>query len=141
MGDEEVEAQEEEDKKAAERKPRGRAARESPWEAVAMITGRTSGDSTKTNSKGESHCFNCSSPSHWAYECPQLSREQQSQLPMNLESHEETTQEAAEDAHQLLNFTFAQGAELPDSRVYLDGCSTVTTFKINKYPKDIKTEP
>ena len=108
---------------------------------VSTITGRTSGDGTKTNSKGESHCFNCGSPSHWAYECPQLSGEQQSQLHMNLESHEETTQEAAEDAHQLLNVTFAQGAELPDSRVYLDGCSTVTAFKSDKYLKDIKTEP
>ncbi len=60
---------------------------------------------------------------------------------MNLESHEETTQEAAKDAHQLLNVTFAQGAELPNSRVYLDGCSTVTTFKSDKYLKDIKLEP
>jgi hypothetical protein len=60
---------------------------------------------------------------------------------MNLESHKETTQEAAKDAHQLLNVTFAQGAELPDSRVYLDGCSTVTTFKSDKYLKEIKTEP
>jgi hypothetical protein len=62
---------------------------------VSTIIGRTSGDAAKTNSKGGSHCFNCGSPSHWAYECPQLSREQQSQLHMNLESHEETTQEAA----------------------------------------------
>ena len=108
---------------------------------VSTITGRISGDGAKTNSKGESHCFNCGSPSHWAYECPQLSGEQQSQLHMNLESHEETTQEAAEDAHQLLNVTFAQGAELPDSRVYLDGCSTVTAFKNDKYLKDIKSEP
>ena len=62
---------------------------------VSTIIGRTSGDAAKTNSKGGSHCFNCGSPSHWAYECPQLSREQQSQLHMNLESYEETTQEAA----------------------------------------------
>ena len=108
---------------------------------MSTITSRTSGDGAKTNSKGESHCFNCGSPSHWSYECPQLSGEQQSQLHMNLESHEETTQEAAEDAHQLLNVTFAQGAELPNSRVYLDGCSTVTAFKSDKYLKDIKTEP
>ena len=57
---------------------------------VSTITGRTSGDATRTNSKGESHCFNCRSPSHWAYECSQLSLEQQSQLHMNLESHKET---------------------------------------------------
>ncbi len=56
---------------------------------------------------------------------------------MNLEAHKETTQETAEDAHQLLNMTFAQGGELPDSRVYLDGCSTVTVFKSDKYLKGI----
>ena len=61
---------------------------------VSTITGCTSGDATKTNSKGESHCFNCGSPSHWAYECPQLSREQQSQLHINLKSHKKTNQEA-----------------------------------------------
>jgi hypothetical protein len=107
---------------------------------VSTITGRTGGDATKTNSKGESHCFNCGSSSHWAYKCPQLSGEQQSQLHMNLEAHEETTQEAAEDAHQLLNVTFAQGGELPDSRVYLDGCSTVHAFKSDKYLERIKTK-
>ena len=107
---------------------------------VSTITGRTGGDTAKTNSKGELHCFNCGSPTHWAYECPQLSGEQQSQLHMNLEAHKETTQETAEDTHQLLNVTFAQGGELPDSRVYLDGCSTVTAFKSDKYLKEIKTE-
>jgi len=35
VGDEEVEAQEEEDKKTTEQRPRGRAAREILWEAVA----------------------------------------------------------------------------------------------------------
>jgi hypothetical protein len=107
---------------------------------VSPITGRTGGDTTKTNIKGESHCFNCGSPTHWAYECPQLSGEQQSQLHMNLEAHQETSQETAEDTHQLLNVTFAQGGELPNSRVYLNGCLTVTAFKSNKYLKGIKTE-
>ena len=59
---------------------------------------------------------------------------------MSLEAHKETAQEAAEDAHQLLNVTFAQGVELPDSRVYLDGCSTITTYKSDKYLRGIKTE-
>ena len=59
---------------------------------------------------------------------------------MNLEAHEETTQEAAKDAHQLLNVTFAQGGELPDSRVYLEGCSTVHAFKSDKYLEGIKTK-
>ena len=55
---------------------------------VSTMTGRTGGDAGKTNSKGESHCFNCGSPSHWAYECPQLTGDQQSQLHMNLEAQE-----------------------------------------------------
>ena len=105
------------------------------------MTGRTGGDTAKTNSKGESHCFNCGSPSHWAYECPQLSGEQQSQLHMNLEAQGASgEQEAAEDAHQLLNVALTQGGELPDDRVYLDGCSTVTAFKNERYLQNIKTE-
>ena len=107
---------------------------------VSAITGRTGGDSVKTNSKGESHCFNCGSPRHWAYECPQLSSEQQSQLHMNLEAQEESGQEPAEEGQQLFNVTLAQGGELPDNRVYLDGCSTVTAFKNDKFLKNIKTE-
>jgi hypothetical protein len=60
---------------------------------------------------------------------------------MNLESQQETNQEAAEDSHQLLNVMFAQEAELPNSKVYLDGCSTVTAFKSNMHLRGIKTEP
>ena len=108
---------------------------------VSTMTGRTGGDTAKTNSRGESHCFNCGSPSHWAYECPQLSGEQQSQLHMKLEAEGASgEQEVAEDAHQLLNFALTQGGELPDDRVYLDGCSTVTAFKNNRYLQNIKTE-
>ncbi len=47
---------------------------------VSTMTGRTGSKTAKTNNRGESHCFNCGSPSHWAYECPQLTGEQQSQL-------------------------------------------------------------
>ena len=107
---------------------------------VSTITGCTGGEAAKTNSRGESHCFNCGSPSHWAYECPQLSGEQQSQLHMTLEAQEETTQEPGEEAQQLFNVTLAQGGELPDNRVYLDGCSTVTAFKNDRFLKDIRTE-
>ncbi len=107
---------------------------------ASTMTGRTGGEASKTNSRGESHCFNCSSPSHWAYECYQLSGEQQSQLHMNLEAQEEPTQEPTKEAQQLFNVTLAQGGELPDNRVYLDGCSTVTTFKNDKFLTSIKTE-
>jgi hypothetical protein len=107
---------------------------------VSTMTGRTGSETAKTNSRGESHCFNCRSPSHWAYECPQLTREQQSQLHMNLEAQKESAQEPAEEAQQLFNVTLAQGGELPDNRVYLDGCSTVTAFKNDKFLKSIKME-
>ena len=108
---------------------------------VSTMTGRTGGNTGKTNSKGESHCFNCGSPSHWAYECPQLSGEQQLQLHMNLEAQGGGgEQEAVEDAHQLLHVTMTQGGELPDDRAYLDGCSTVTAFKNERYLRNIKME-
>ena len=74
---------------------------------VSTITGCTGGEAAKTNSRGESHCFNCGSPSHWAYECPQLRGEQQSQLHMTLKAQEETTQEPAEEAQQLFNVMLA----------------------------------
>jgi hypothetical protein len=107
---------------------------------ASTITGRTGGDSMKTNSRGESHCFNCGSPSHWAYGCPQLSSEQQLQLHMNLEAQDESAQEPAKEAQQLFNVTLAQGGELPDNTVYLAGCSTVTAFKNNKFLTSIKTK-
>jgi Tfp pilus assembly protein PilX len=59
---------------------------------------------------------------------------------MNLEAQEESNQEPAEEAQQLFNVTLAQGGELPNNRVYLDGCSTVTAFKNDRFLKSIKTE-
>jgi hypothetical protein len=59
---------------------------------------------------------------------------------MNLEAQEEFTQEPAEEVQQLFNVTLVQGGELPDNRVYLDGCSTVTAFKNDKFLKSINTE-
>jgi hypothetical protein len=105
---------------------------------VSAMTGRT-GES-RTNSKGESHCFNCGSPSHWAYECPQLSNEQQAQLHMNVEAQEEEggKEQEAQEGHQMLHVTLAQGGAVPDDRAYLDGCSTVTAFKSDKHLKNIK---
>jgi hypothetical protein len=43
-----------------------------------------------------------------------------------------------EEGHQLLNVTLAQGCALPDNWAYLDGCSTVTAFKDDKYLKGVK---
>jgi len=59
---------------------------------------------------------------------------------MTLEAQKETTQEPAEEAQQLFNVTLTQGGELPDNRVFLDGCSTVTAFKNDKFLKSIKME-
>ncbi len=59
---------------------------------------------------------------------------------MNLEAQKESAQEPAKDSQQLFNVTLAQGGELPDNRVYLNGCLTVTAFKNDKFLKSIKTE-
>ena len=106
---------------------------------VSAMTGRT-GES-ETNSKGESDCFNCGSPSHWAYECPQLCNEQQAQLHMNVEAQEEEgrKEQEAQEGHQMLHVTLAQRGALPDDRAYLNECSTITAFKSEKHLKNIKT--
>ncbi len=57
---------------------------------------------------------------------------------MNLNAQDEV-EKVQEEGYQLLNVTFVQGAALPENRAYLDGCSTVTTFKTDKYLKGIKT--
>jgi hypothetical protein len=59
---------------------------------------------------------------------------------MNLVAQDESAQEPSEEAQQLFNVTLAQGGELPDNRVYLYGCSTVTAFKNDKFLTSIKTE-
>ena len=83
------------------------------------------------------HCYNCGSLEHWADECPELSSEQQAQLNMAVEGNKE--QEEVKEGHQLLNMTLMQGTALPENRAYLDGCSTVTAFKSNKYLKNLRT--
>ncbi len=45
---------------------------------------------------------------------------------------------SCKEGHQLLNVSLLQGDALPDNRAYLDGCSTVTTFKMDKYLKNIR---
>ncbi len=50
-------------------------------------------------------------------------------------------EEQEQEGHQLLNVTLVQGGALPDNRAYLNGCSTVTAFKTNKYLQKIKTVP
>ena len=56
---------------------------------------------------------------------------------MNLDSME-GREEEAEEAHQMMHVTLAQGGALPDNRAYLDGCSTVTAFKTKKYLTGVK---
>jgi hypothetical protein len=68
---------------------------------------------------------------------PKLTGEQQGQLHMNLEAQDDGG-EAQVQGHQLLNMALAQGGGLPNNRAYLDGCSTVTAFKNNKYLTGVK---
>jgi hypothetical protein len=108
---------------------------------MSAMAGRTSGGESNSNSKGESHCFNCNWPSHWAYKCPQLSNKQQAQLHMNIEAQGEECgkEQDTQEGHQMLHVTLAQGGMLPNDRAFLDGCSTVTAFKSDKHLKNIKT--
>jgi hypothetical protein len=104
------------------------------------MTGCTGTEGPMTNSKGESHCFHCGGVTHWAYECPQLSGEQQAQLHMNLETEQDKEEvNWTKEGHQLLHVSLAQGGELPDNWAYLDRCSMVTAFKSNWYLKGVKT--
>jgi hypothetical protein len=106
-------------------------------EDMSTMTGKL-GDGPRTNSKGESHCFHCGAANHWAYECPELTGDQQGQLHINLQAQDNAGGDKEGEGHQLLNITLAQGGALPDNRAYLDGCSTVTTFKNDKYLKGVK---
>ncbi len=103
---------------------------------MSMMTGK-SGDGPRSNSKGKLHCFHCGAADHWAYKCPELTGEQQGQLHMNLEA-QDNGGEAQEEGHQLLNVALAQRGALPNNRACLDGCSTVTVFKNDKYLTGVK---
>ena len=50
---------------------------------------------------------------------------------------EESTEQ--QEGHQLLDLSMVQGEVLPDNRAYLDGCSTVTAFKTDRYLQRIRT--
>jgi hypothetical protein len=59
----------------------------------------------KMNNRRDSHCYNYGSADHWAYECPQLTNEQQAQLHMNLEGNKDVEEQEHQEGHQLLNVT------------------------------------
>ena len=108
----------------------------------SMATGSgdqaSSGASKRTNRAGDLHCYNCGKTDHWAYECPDLTTEQQAQLHMHIEADGDEG-EGPQEGHQLLNVSMLQGHGLPDNRAYLNGCSTVTAFKADKYLQGLKT--
>ncbi len=54
---------------------------------------------------------------------------------MNLDAQEEAKGQPVEDGHQLLHVSLTQGGDLPDDRAYLDGCSTVTVLKNERFLK------
>jgi hypothetical protein len=60
---------------------------------------------------------------------------------MNVSSQEQGEQEQPKEGHQLLNVMLVQAGELPNNRAYLDGCSTVTAFKTDKYLREIEMVP
>jgi hypothetical protein len=95
-------------------------------------------DGPRTNSKGESHYFHCGGADQWAYECPELTGDQQGQLHINLQVQDNMGGGQEEEGHQLLNVASAQGGAPPNNWAYLDRCSTVTAFKNNKYLKGVK---
>jgi hypothetical protein len=107
---------------------------------VSTVTGG-SGErqAPRINQVEDLHCYNCSATDHWADECPELTSEQQAQLHMVVEMGKKTEEQY--EGHQLLNVSFMQGESLPDNRAYLNGCSTVTAFKTDKYLKDVRTVP
>jgi hypothetical protein len=105
---------------------------------VSTMTGWSS-KGPRSNSKGESHCFHCGAADHWAYKCPELSREQQDQLHMTLQGEGKWGNAGQEEGRQLLNVALVQRGTLPDNQAYLNGCSTVTAFKSGKYLKGVKT--
>ena len=82
---------------------------------LSTIIGGSRGDTPKTNSRGELHCYNCGAVDHWAYKCSHLSNEQQKQLHMKILDAQDEVEEVQEKEHQLLNVTFAQEAALPET--------------------------
>jgi hypothetical protein len=106
---------------------------------VNMVTGGLGGE-IETNLQGEFHCFNCRATTNWAYDCPQLTADQQGKLHMNLEAQVEN-KDQQEETHQLLTVVLLQACSLPDNQAYLDRCSTVTAFKAKKYLENVKTMP
>jgi hypothetical protein len=111
----------------------------------ASTTTRGSGDNAsqpppRTNQSGDSYCCICGRTDHWVYECPDLTAEQQAQLHMHIEANPKEP-EVQEEGHQLLNVSFMQRDALPDNWAYLDGCSTVTAFKTDRYLRNMKTLP
>jgi hypothetical protein len=60
---------------------------------------------------------------------------------MNFKGSKDVEEQEHQEGHQLLNVTMVQGGALPNNRAYLNGCSTVTAFKTDKYLREIKTMP
>ncbi len=75
---------------------------------TSTMTGGSRRDGARTNSQGNSHCYNCGGMDHWAYKCLQMTSKQQAQLHMNVEGNKEA-QEQEQEGHQLLNVTLTQG--------------------------------
>ena len=90
--------------------------------------GGQAGGEKKTNSKGESHCFNCGKEGHWASDCPDLAEEQKEQLHM-MEQLNMEDGENYEDAQKHDQFDALALAQLTnqEDKIYLDSCTTSST--------------
>ena len=60
---------------------------------------------------------------------------------MNLDGQAEGDGDQDAQAHQLLNVTLLKRGSLPDHWTYLNGCSTMTAFKSNKYLSGLEVMP
>ena len=108
--------------------------------ASSSGSGKSTSAKKKTNSKGESHCFNCGADDHWSSECPhdKMSDEQRSEIADGelkmLMNVEEEMEEEEEGVNMMSVMMFNNGNSstgvrrntLSDDRLYLDNCSTVT---------------
>ena len=119
--------------------------------AFIQSSGTSDGDKTKaaavkqnkTNSKGESHCYDCRDNDHWSSECPhdKMMDDQRAELAGNKGEMLMNVQREMEehDEVSLLNVMLLNRKNvLSDDRLYLDNCYTVTAVKNKSFLKNLK---
>ena len=101
----------------------------------------------KTNSKGESRCFNCGVDDNWSSECPhdKMSDNQRAEIAagernmlMNVEEEVEEQEGVNMMSVMILNNKTNKRNGLCDDRLYLDNCSTLTAVKNKAFLKNLR---